>query len=88
MTDSGFACMTAMLQGIAPLAVLLEGGYNQKATAEATQAVVRTLLGEAPTMSPDRDYNASPVGLAAIEQAILTQVGLYLLTWLHSDLLC
>lgn len=88
MTCSCFATMTAMLQGIAPLAVLLEGGYNQEATAAATGAVVRTLLGQGPQMSADGDYNASSVGLNAIEKAILTQVGLELLPWLHSDLLC
>ena len=40
--------MTAMLAPIAPLALLLEGGYNLDATARGTEASLRVLLGERP----------------------------------------
>lgn len=44
--------MTAQLQSVAPLAVLLEGGYNLKATALGTEASLRVLLGEQPPPLP------------------------------------
>ena len=40
--------MTALLAPIAPLALLLEGGYNLDATAKGTEASLRVLLGERP----------------------------------------
>ena len=40
MTPEGFAHMTAQLQAVAPLAVLLEGGYNLAATAAGTEVLV------------------------------------------------
>lgn len=44
--------MTAMLAPIAPLALLLEGGYNLTATARGTEASLRVLLGERPPPIP------------------------------------
>lgn len=38
--------MTAALKALAPLCLLLEGGYNLSATAVATEACLRVLLGE------------------------------------------
>lgn len=46
LTPAGFAHMTAALKAVAPLCLLLEGGYNLSATAVATEACLRVLLGE------------------------------------------
>ena len=46
MTPEGYAHMTHMLGAVAPLAVLLEGGYNLRATAAGCEAVLRVLLGQ------------------------------------------
>ena len=66
--------MTAMLQPIAPLAVLLEGGYNLSATAAATEACLRVLLGQRPAPLPLEDRAPSASGLAVIQHVIRTQV--------------
>ena len=66
--------MTAMLQPIAPLAVLLEGGYNLSATAAATEACLRVLLGERPAALPFEDRAPSASGMAVIQNVIRTQV--------------
>lgn len=63
-----------MLQPVAPLAVLLEGGYNLSATAAATEACLRVLLGETAPALPIGDRAPSPYGLATIQQVIRTQV--------------
>ena len=63
-----------MLQPIAPLAVLLEGGYNLSATAAATEACLRVLLGERPAALPFEDRAPSASGLAVIQHVIRTQV--------------
>lgn len=52
VTSECFGHMTSMLQAIAPLVLLLEGGYNLKATASATEACLRVLLGEQPPSLP------------------------------------
>lgn len=66
--------MTAMLQPVAPLAVLLEGGYNLSATAAATEACLRVLLGERPPALPFEDRAPSASGLAVIQHVIRIQV--------------
>ncbi len=66
--------MTAMLQPIAPMAVLLEGGYNLSATAAATEACLRVLLGERPAALPFQDRAPSASGMAVIQNVIRTQV--------------
>ncbi|EIE24210.1 histone deacetylase, partial [Coccomyxa subellipsoidea C-169] len=48
VTPEAYAHMTAMLGAVAPLAVLLEGGYNLTATAAGCEAVLRVLLGAKP----------------------------------------
>ena len=65
--------MTHMLSAVAPLAVLLEGGYNLQATAAGCEAVLRVLLGQkVPAFSrPAVPFTA---GLMAIQQVIKTQV--------------
>jgi hypothetical protein len=45
LTPAAFAGMTRDLMVVAPVALLLEGGYNLSATAVATEACVRVLLG-------------------------------------------
>lgn len=52
VTSECFGHMTSMLKDIAPLVLLLEGGYNLKATASATEACLRVLLGEKPGCLP------------------------------------
>lgn len=74
VTEECFAHMTAMLQPIAPLAVLLEGGYNLSATAAATEACLRVLLGERPAALPFEDRAPSASGMAVIQNVIRTQV--------------
>ena len=69
MTAAGFAHMTAQLQLIAPCAALLEGGYCKRATAEATQAVARVLLGERPA-SLGRLPKPSAAAIGAIRQTL------------------
>jgi hypothetical protein len=64
--------MTALLQPVAPVVLLLEGGYNLAATAASVEACVRVLLGEPPArlagpLIPTR------VGLAGIQAALTVQ---------------
>ncbi|CAK0772037.1 hypothetical protein CVIRNUC_003922 [Coccomyxa viridis] len=72
VTPEGYAHMTHMLGAVAPLAVLLEGGYNLRATAAGCEAVLRVLLGQkVPAFS--RPAVPSTPGLMAIQQVIRTQ---------------
>ena len=41
MTPAGFAAMTALLAAVAPLALILEGGYNLSATAAGVEVSQR-----------------------------------------------
>lgn len=43
-----YAHMTAALQTVAPVVMILEGGYNLKATSKALEFCTRVLLGERP----------------------------------------
>ena len=52
VSSAGFAHMTALLKAVAPLAVVLEGGYNLAATAAGVEATLRVLLGEQPPKLP------------------------------------
>lgn len=63
-----------MLQPVAPLAVLLEGGYNLSATAAATEACLRVLLGQRPPALPFEDRAPSASGLAVIQHVVGIQV--------------
>ena len=65
--------MTAMLQMVAPLAVLLEGGYNLSATAAGTEACLRVLLGERPPPLPQTNYLNS-LAMMAIQSVLQHQV--------------
>ncbi|PNH00299.1 Histone deacetylase 6, partial [Tetrabaena socialis] len=52
VSPAAFGHFTALLAALAPSVLLLEGGYNLTATAAATEACMRVLLGEAPTPLP------------------------------------
>jgi len=84
VTPEGYAHMTHMLAAVAPLAVLLEGGYNLRATAAGCEAVLRVLLGQkVPAFS--RPAVPCTAGLMAIQQVIKTQVRctMQVLTYVH-----
>lgn len=49
MLPEAYGHLTALLRPLAPLGLLLEGGYNLAATAACVEACVRALLGERPT---------------------------------------
>lgn len=72
LTPEVFAHMTAMLQMVAPTALLLEGGYNLLAVAKSTEACVRVLLGERPPPLPAHQP-ASEAGMGAIAVALRVQ---------------
>lgn len=73
VTPEAYAHMTAMLGAVAPLAVLLEGGYNLTATAAGCEAVLRVLLGAKP---PRFAKPAVPctAALMALQQVVAVQV--------------
>ncbi len=78
VTSAGFAHMTALLAPIAPLALLLEGGYNLDATAKGTEASLRVLLGE----RPPPISNAGAINMlaaTAIREVVKKQVTLLIL---------
>lgn len=72
LTPECFAHMTAMLKGVAPLVLLLEGGYNLAATAQSTEACLRVLLGQSPPPLPGPPM-PSRAGALGVMQALLVQ---------------
>ncbi|GLI68719.1 hypothetical protein VaNZ11_013205, partial [Volvox africanus] len=54
ISTAGFSHFAAMLSALAPTVMLLEGGYNLIATAAATEACLRVLLGEQPLPLQER----------------------------------
>eukprot|EP00197_Chlamydomonas_leiostraca_P007182 CAMPEP_0202865778 /NCGR_PEP_ID=MMETSP1391-20130828/6346_1 /ASSEMBLY_ACC=CAM_ASM_000867 /TAXON_ID=1034604 /ORGANISM="Chlamydomonas leiostraca, Strain SAG 11-49" /LENGTH=639 /DNA_ID=CAMNT_0049545655 /DNA_START=304 /DNA_END=2223 /DNA_ORIENTATION=- len=72
VTPECFAHMTAALKAVAPIVLLLEGGYNLLSTATSTEACLRVLLGEQCPHLPGHRH-PSPLGLRAIQQALLVQ---------------
>ncbi|GBF97132.1 histone deacetylase [Raphidocelis subcapitata] len=69
VTPDCFGHLTALLQPVAPLVLLLEGGYNLTATALSVEACMRALLGEAPPPLP-RPLAPTAVGLAGVARAL------------------
>jgi hypothetical protein len=65
--------MTAMLGAVAPLAVLLEGGYNLRATAAGCEATLRVLLGQSAPRFPKAVVPSTPA-LLALQQVVRVQV--------------
>ncbi len=76
LTAEGYAHMTALLGAVAPLAILLEGGYNLGATAAGTEATLRVLLGEQPPPLPHAPV-PSAAALSAMQATVQAQVRLY-----------
>ena len=75
VSSAGFAHMTALLKAVAPLAVVLEGGYNLAATAAGVEATLRVLLGEQPPKLPRGPLSLpSRTAMMTISQAISVQV--------------
>lgn len=74
VTSEGFAHMTAKLKQVASLAVLLEGGYSDKATAKATEACLRVLLGQTAPDLPPAGSLPSDNAKRTIQKVIQTQV--------------
>jgi len=72
LTAECFSHMTALLKAVAPLALVLEGGYNLRATAAATEASLRALLGEQPPALPG-PKQPTMAGLRAIRTALQVQ---------------
>ncbi|GAX82206.1 hypothetical protein CEUSTIGMA_g9634.t1 [Chlamydomonas eustigma] len=72
LTPECFAHMTSMLKSVAPLVLLLEGGYNLTSTALSTEACLRVLLGEQPGCLPGVRY-ASAKGNRSIQESIRVQ---------------
>ena len=66
--------MTAMLGQVAPLAVILEGGYNLEATAAGVEATLRVLLGERPPKLPANTPPTSSIAMMVIHDVISKQV--------------
>ena len=69
VTPACYGHMTALLQPIAPICLLLEGGYNLAVTAVSVEACVRVLLGEAPQRLRG-PLIPTAVGLAGITKAL------------------
>ncbi|KAF5828661.1 hypothetical protein DUNSADRAFT_17277 [Dunaliella salina] len=72
LTAECFSHMTALLKAVAPLALVLEGGYNLRATAAATEASLRALLGEQPPALPG-PKQPTMAGVQAIRKALQVQ---------------
>ena len=73
VTPEGYAHMTSMLKSIAPVVLVLEGGYNLRSTARSTEACLRVLLGEQPGCLPGNRF-PSPFGLQAIQVCMCATV--------------
>lgn len=65
--------MTAKLQQVPPLALLLEGGYNDAAIASASEACLRVLLKQELPALPE-GQELTPVGKRTINKVIAVQV--------------
>ena len=65
--------MAALLGAVAPLAVLLEGGYNLSATAAGCEATLRVLLGGRPGRLP-APAAPSTIALLALQEVVRAQV--------------
>ena len=73
VTPAGYAQMVALLRPVAPLVVLLEGGYNLRATAASVEACVRVLCGERPPPLARAAAAPTDVGLAGVGAALAAQ---------------
>jgi hypothetical protein len=66
VTPHCYGQLTQMLMNVAPVVLVLEGGYNLRSTAESTEACVRVLVGEPaePLPSPVQPSSAGLRGIA------------------------
>lgn len=69
VTPDGYGRLTCLLHRIAPLVLLLEGGYNLKATAVCTEACLKVLLGDLPNPKSSSAV-PSPMAWLGIQEAI------------------
>jgi Histone deacetylase domain len=77
VTPECFGHMTALLQPVAPLVVLLEGGYNLLATALGVEACLRVLLGDrVPPLPAPAGRAPTAAGTLAVQEALAVQVRL------------
>ncbi len=74
VTTECYAWMTEQLQAVAPLVVLLEGGYNLSITAASTEACMRVLLGQRAPRLPEHRRTPSLAGMAVIQHVVRVQV--------------
>ncbi|GAX83479.1 hypothetical protein CEUSTIGMA_g10904.t1 [Chlamydomonas eustigma] len=65
LSPACYAQMTHMLLGVAPVALMLEGGFNLFETSRCMEACLRVLLGERPPQPPG-GMTESSAGWAAI----------------------
>lgn len=72
VTPECFGHLTALLKAVAPLVLILEGGYNLASTAASTEACLRVLLGEQPPHLPGPRH-PTHVGLRGIQDALMVQ---------------
>eukprot|EP00891_Asterochloris_glomerata_P007510 jgi/Astpho2/7510/Aster-02076 len=73
VTTECYAWMTEQLQAVAPLVVLLEGGYNLSITAASTEACMRVLLGQRAPRLPEHRRTPSLAGMAVIQHVVRVQ---------------
>ena len=73
LAPEAFGHLAALLGAVAPLAVLLEGGYNLAATAAGCEAVLRVLLGARPGRLP-APAAPSTLALLALQEVVRVQV--------------
>ncbi len=73
LAPEAFGHLAALLGAVAPLAVLLEGGYNLSATAAGCEAVLRVLLGARPGRLP-APAAPSTLALLALQEVVRVQV--------------
>jgi len=74
LTPAAFALMTEQLAAAAPTTLLLEGGYNLTATAGATEACVRVLMGEAaPALETGPGFDVTLPGWRGVQSALAVQ---------------
>lgn len=83
VAPEAFGHMAALLGAVAPLAVLLEGGYNLSATAAGCEATLRVLLGGRPGRLP-APAAPSTIALLALQEVVRAQVGTLLVPPLRS----
>ncbi len=72
VTPQCYGQLTQLLMDVAPVVLVLEGGYNLRATAESTEACVRVLVGEAAEPLPSH-VQPSTAGLRGVATAKYVQ---------------